>query len=177
MDRKTITVFTPAYNRADTLNRGYQALCRQTLKDFVWIIIDDGSTDNTKEVVAKWKQENNGFEIRYIYKKNGGLHTGYNVAIANADTELMMCVDSDDYLPDDAIERIVNFWRENGSDKYAGIVGLDYDLQGHVIGDPLPDQKSVNLIDLLIGKYPIHNGDRKNIVRTELYKAVAPMKN
>ncbi|WP_346706883.1 glycosyltransferase family A protein [Merdimonas faecis] len=177
MDKKTITVFTPAYNRADTLNRGYQALCRQTLKDFVWLIVDDGSTDNTKEVVAKWKQENNGFEIIYIYKKNGGLHTGYNVAIANADTELMMCVDSDDYLPDDAIERIVNFWRENGSDKYAGIVGLDYDLQGHVIGDPLPGQKSVNLIDLLIGKYPIYNGDRKNIVRTELYKAVSPMKS
>ena len=125
MDKKTITVFIPAYNRADILNRGYQALRRQTLKDFIWLIIDDGSTDNTKEVIAKWMQENNGFEIRYIYKKNGGLHTGYNAAIANADTELMMCVDSDDYLPNDAIERIINFWRENGSDKYAGIVGLD----------------------------------------------------
>ena len=122
-------------------------------------------------------QIDNGFEIRYIYKNNGGLHTGYNAAIANADTELMMCVDSDDFLPDDGIERIVKFWRRNGSDKYAGIVGLDYDLEGHMIGDPLPDQKTVNLIDLLIGKYPIHNGDRKNVIRTELYKEVAPMKS
>lgn len=174
---KTITVFTPSYNRAHTLGRSYQALCRQTSKDFIWMIIDDGSTDNTKELVKGWMTRQNGFEIKYIYQKNGGLHTGYNTAIRCADTELMMCVDSDDFLPDDAIERIIKFWRENGSDEYAGIIGLDYDLNDQIIGDPLPDQKSVNLIDLLIGKYHIDNGDRKNVVRTDLYKAVAPMKS
>lgn len=89
----------------------------------------------------------------------------------------MVCVDSDDYMPDQAVEKILNFWKENGSDQYAGIIGLDYDLNDHLIGDPLPDQKTINLIDLLVGKYPIVNGDRTNVIRTELYKVVAPMKS
>lgn len=174
---KTLTIFTPAYNRAYCLDRCYKALKRQTNKDFDWLIIDDGSTDNTRELVQSWiDKQDNGFEIRYIYKENGGLHTAYNEAIANMDTELSMCIDSDDFPPDDAVEKIIKFWNENGSYKYAGIVALDYDLEGNIIGDPLPNQKTVNLIDLLIGKYNLHNGDRKNVIRTELYKKVAPMK-
>lgn len=170
-----ITVFTPAYNRADLLKRCYESMCRQTNKNFIWMIIDDGSTDNTKEVVDLWKSDNNRFEIQYYYKENGGLHTAYNEAIEHIDTELCVCIDSDDYMPDNAVEIILDFWKKNGSDEYAGIVGLDYTIDNHVIGDLLPDKKSVNLIDLLIGKYHIHNGDRTNVVRTELYKKVAPM--
>lgn len=170
-----ITVFTPAYNRADLLKRCYESMCRQTNKNFIWMIIDDGSTDNTKEVVDLWLLNNNGFEIQYYYKENGGLHTAYNEAIEHIDTELCVCIDSDDYMPDNAVEIILDFWKKNGSNEYAGIVGLDYTIDNHVIGDLLPKKKSVNLIDLLIGKYPIHNGDRTNVVRTELYKKVAPM--
>ncbi|MGO5180758.1 glycosyltransferase family 2 protein [Catenibacterium mitsuokai] len=170
-----ITVFTPAYNRADLLKRCYESMCRQTNKNFIWMIIDDGSTDNTKEVVDLWKLNNNGFEIQYYYKENGGLHTAYNEAIEHINTELCVCIDSDDYMPDNAVEIILDFWKKNGSNEYAGIVGLDYTIDNHVIGDLLPDKKSVNLIDLLIGKYHIHNGDRTNVVRTELYKKVAPM--
>lgn len=170
-----ITVFTPAYNRADLLKRCYDGMCRQTNKNFIWMIIDDGSTDNTKEVVDLWMLNNNGFEIQYYYKENGGLHTAYNEAIEHIDTELCVCIDSDDYMPDNAVEIILDFWEKNGSNEYAGIVGLDYTIDNHVIGDLLPKKKSVNLIDLLIGKYPIHNGDRTNVVRTELYKKVAPM--
>ena len=172
-----ITVFTPTYNRAELLKRGYEALKRQTSKNFIWMIVDDGSTDNTKMVVEQFIEGTKDFQIQYIPKENGGLHTGYNTAIEYAETELMMCVDSDDYLPDDAIERIEKFWTKNGSKEYAGIVGLDYDLEGNRIGDKLPEQKSVNLIDLLTGKYHINNGDRTNVVRTELYKEVAPMKS
>ena len=168
-----ITVFTPAYNRADLLKRCYESMCRQTNKNFIWMIIDDGSTDNTKEVVDLWMLNNNGFEIQYYYKENGGLHTAYNEAIEHIDTELCVCIDSDDYMPDDAVEIILDFWEKNGSNEYAGIVGLDYTIDNHVIGDLLPDKKSVNLIDLLIGKYHIHNGDRTNVVRTELYKKEA----
>lgn len=171
----SITVFTPAYNRADLLKRCYESMCRQTNKNFIWMIIDDGSTDNTKEVVDLWLLNNNGFEIQYYYKENGGLHTAYNEAIEHIDTELCVCIDSDDYMPDNAVEIILDFWGKNGSNEYAGIVGLDYTIDNHVIGDLLPDKKSVNLIDLLIGKYNIHNGDRTNVVRTELYKKVAPM--
>lgn len=172
----TLTVFTPTYNRAYCLPRGYEALRRQSVKDFKWIIIDDGSTDNTRELVQNWQQADNGFEIQYIYKDNGGLYTGYNAAIAAADTELCVCVDSDDYLTDDAVEKAVSFWRVHGSDQYAGVIGLDCLPSGEVLGDPFPAQKSINLIDLLLGKYPIHNADRKNVVRTDLYKKYAPMK-
>ncbi len=169
-----ITVFTPAYNRADLLERCYESMKRQTDKRFIWMIVDDGSTDNTREVVAAWIAETTDFEIQYYYKENGGLHTAYNEAIAHIETDLCVCIDSDDFMPDDAIEKILNFWDAHGSNEYAGIVGLDFDLDGKVIGDPLPDQKTVNLIDLLTGKYAINNGDRTNVVRTELYKQVAP---
>ncbi|MDD3184933.1 MAG: glycosyltransferase family 2 protein [Anaerostipes sp.] len=173
-----LTIFTPSYNRADLLPRGYEALKRQTNKDFIWMIVDDGSTDNTSQIVKPWLKDTSvGFEVQYMKKENGGLHTGYNTAIEYANTELMVCVDSDDYMPDDAVEKILTFWKKNGSKKYAGIIGLDYDLEGNRIGDFLPNQKTVNLIDLLTGKYNILNGDRTNVIRTELYKEVAPMKS
>lgn len=140
------------------------------------MIIDDGSTDHTRELVAGWMAQPLDFQIIYRYKENGGLHTTYNEAIAHIDTELCVCIDSDDFMPDDAVEKILAFWREKGSDKVAGIVGLDFDLEGKVIGDPLPDQPTVNLIDLLVGRYDLDNGDRTNVVRTELYKKFAPMK-
>ena len=171
-----LTVFTPAYNRADLLPRCFDSMKRQSSKDFIWMIIDDGSTDTTRSLVEEWMQEQLDFKIVYYYKENGGLHTAYNEAIAHIETELCVCIDSDDFMPDNAVERILDFWQAHGSDQVAGIVGLDYDLEGNVIGDPLPNQKTINLIDLLVGRYPIVNGDRTNVIRTELYKKYAPMK-
>lgn len=171
-----LTVFTPTYNRISLLERCFESMKRQTNKNFIWMIIDDGSTDNTKEIIQLWMQEKLEFEIKYFYKENGGLHTAYNKAIEEIQTQLCVCIDSDDYMPDDAVEKILGFWEKHRSDQVAGIVGLDYYLNGQVIGDRLPDQERINLIDLLIGKYPIHNGDRTNVVRTELYKKYAPMK-
>ena len=78
----TLTVFTPTYNRAYCLHKCYESLKRQTCPDFEWLIVDDGSTDNTRELVASWQKEAS-FAIRYIYKKNEGMHTGYNVAYQN----------------------------------------------------------------------------------------------
>lgn len=171
-----LTVFTPTYNRAGLLSRCFESMKRQTSKEFIWMIIDDGSTDNTFEIVKKWMNQPLDFQMEYYYKENGGLHTAYNEAISHIETELCVCIDSDDFMPDNAVERILSFWQKHGTDRVAGIVGLDYDLDGNVIGDPLPDQPTVNLIDLLVGKYPIHNGDRTNVVRTELYRKYAPMK-
>ncbi len=176
MDKPILTVFTPAYNRADLLTRCYESMCKQTNKNFIWMIVDGGSTDNTREISESWVQNTKDFQVIYIYKENGGLHTAYNTAIANIDTELCVCIDSDDFMPDNAVGLILDFWKKNGSDKYAGIVGLDFDMDGNVIGDMLPDIKSVNLIGLFTGKYNIVNGDRTNVVRTELYKKYAPMK-
>ena len=70
-----LTIFTPAYNRAHTLSRTYESLCRQSCKDFIWLIVDDGSADNTVELVRDWQSRDNGFTIQYIYKENGGMHT------------------------------------------------------------------------------------------------------
>ena len=114
-----LTVFTPAYNRADLLVRCYESMKRQTEQRFVWMIIDDGSTDHTKELVQSWKKEGQGFKLEYYYKENGGLHTAYNEAIAHIETPLCVCIDSDDYMPDDAVEKILKFWNENGSEKYS----------------------------------------------------------
>ena len=125
----SLTVFTPTYNRADLLQRCFESMKRQTNKNFIWLIIDDGSTDNTREAVELWQRELLDFTLRYIYKENGGLHTAYNEAIANIDTELCVCIDSDDFMPDDAVEKILSFWEKNGSPEVAGIVGLDYDPQ------------------------------------------------
>lgn len=168
---KRITVFTPTYNRAHLLHNCYESLLKQENKQFKWLIIDDGSTDNTKEVVEKWIQENL-IEIKYVYKENGGLHTGYNKAIELLDTELSICIDSDDWLADNAIELILNFWDLNKEDDCAGIIGLDFDNNGNIIGGYLPNDKKIDPILLLAAK---QKGDKKYVVRTDLYKTVAPM--
>lgn len=171
-NQKVITVFTPTYNRAKLIRRVYDSLVRQTNQQFKWLVIDDGSTDDTKTVIHDCINENK-IEISYVYKVNGGLHTGYNAAIERLDTELSICVDSDDWLPDDAIERILKVWNERKADDIAGLIGLDYTAGGDLIGDHLPDGASINPIDLLASK--TNHGDKKYVVRTDCYKKVAPM--
>lgn len=187
--KKTITVFTPTYNRADLLGRGYAALCRQTSTDCCWLIIDDGSTDNTSNLVRSWLNTStlqvvdDGFEgfskdsswlhIRYCYKENGGLHTGYNKAIELMDTELCVCIDSDDYMPDDAVEKILKCWKERGNHNVAGILGLDFYINGGPIGGYFPDGIDNLRIVEMNPKYK-HYGDVKMVHRTELLKEVAP---
>lgn len=164
----TITVFTPTYNRAYCLNRCYESLLRQTCSDFEWLVVDDGSTDQTRDLVQSWINEKR-VPIRYIYKENGGMHTGYNTAYENIFTELAVCIDSDDYMTDDAVEKIVTFWAENKEEQYAGIMGLDITRDGKVIGTKLPtDRKSVTV-------YDIYNrlgvtGDKKQVYRTDLIR-------
>lgn len=98
------TVFTPAYNRAYCIEQLYRSLQRQTFRDFEWIVIDDGSKDNTEEVVAGFLAEQNFFPIRYQKVPNGGKHRAFNLAVRMAEGEMFTCVDSDDYLTDDALE-------------------------------------------------------------------------
>ena len=138
--KKAITIFTPTYNRAYCLGKCYKSLQQQKNKNFVWLIIDDGSTDDTNQLVKKWIQETTDFEIRYIYKKNGGMHTGYNTAYENIDTELCMNVDSDDYLTPTAISDILTFWNENKRKDVGGIYALDCFENGEVVGQPFPEE-------------------------------------
>lgn len=169
----TLTVFTPLYNRKITLKRTYESLCRQTNKDFIWLIIDDGSTDNPYEEIEKWLAKDNGFKIRYIYKENGGMHTAHNTAYENIYTELNVCIDSDDYMPDNAVELILDCWKENKDKGYAGIIALDYgDSTKAVIGKELPKDKDSTT---LMGYYNNGgSGDKKLIYRTDIIKSTPP---
>lgn len=169
---KPITVFTPSYNRAYILGKCYESLNNQTCKDFVWLIIDDGSTDNTRELVENWMRQDNGYEIRYVYKENGGLHTGYNKAIEVMDTELSVCIDSDDSMPADGIEKILRIWNSRSDPDLAGLVGLDYDDQGNLLGKLLPEGKSINAATLLC--IP-GMGDKKYVMRNDLWRSVGQM--
>lgn len=166
---KTLTIFTPAYNRAHLLPRLYASLCQQSCQDFCWLIIDDGSTDNTHELVQVWIAEQQ-LTIRYEYKPNGGMHTAHNLAYRLIDTELNTCIDSDDYMPDGAVEKILHFWREKGGDDVSGIVGLDSTEDGRIIGTTFAESgDKLTLTDFY------HNGgkgDKKLIYRTSVMQAL-----
>lgn len=171
MNNIILTVFTPAYNRAHTLPRTYESLCNQTNKNFVWMIIDDGSTDNTKELVNEWQSVDNGFEIEYFYKKNGGMHTAHNKAYENIKTEINVCIDSDDMMPVDAVDKILTFWEKYGSDTVAGIVALDADMSGKILGTELPKEITRTTTTKLYGKFGV-TGDKKFIYRTDVINSV-----
>ena len=167
-----LTVFTPAYNRAHTLPRTYDSLLNQGCKDFVWLIVDDGSTDGTAELVRKWQQCDNGFEIRYIYKENGGMHTAHNTAYENIDTELNVCIDSDDAMAEGAVEKIKHKWAEVRNLGYAGIIGLDADMDGNVLGSGFPEGLSETTLK---GFYAAGGkGDMKLVYRTDIIKKYPP---
>lgn len=172
MEKKPITVFTPTYNRAYILGKCHESLNRQTCKDFVWLIIDDGSKDDTRALVEGWMKEDNGYEIRYVYKENGGLHTGYNKAIEVMDTELSVCIDSDDAMPENGIETILRVWNECRGEDMAGIVGLDFTETGKRIGTALPEAEKINAASLLCNP---GTGDKKYVMRNDLWREVAPM--
>ena len=107
-----ITLFTPTYNRAYIIERLYRSIQHQTYRNFEWIIIDDGSTDNTEIIVNQWINDNNDFPIRYYKVENGGKCRAINRAVQLASGEIFFTIDSDDYLTDDACEKI-NEWMES----------------------------------------------------------------
>lgn len=167
-----LTVFTPTYNRANTLLRTYESLCMQDCRDFIWLIIDDGSTDNTAELVQNWQSKENGFEIQYIYKENGGMHTAHNTAYENIHTELNVCIDSDDKIASGAVGKIKQTWEKVREKGYAGLIALDADFSGKVIGKGFSD----GIQDTTLGGYYAAggSGDKKLIYRTDVINSVPP---
>lgn len=131
-----ITVFTPVYNRQDTLERLYQSLLKQTDSDFEWLIVNDGSSDDSEKIIKKIMHERNPFRIRYYYKENGGKHRAINYAVSLALGELFFIVDSDDWLPIHSIEvikrEVKNISIQSG---FAGIGGCKYNSKGEISGD------------------------------------------
>ena len=167
-----LTIFTPAYNRAHTLPRTYESLLAQDCKDFVWLVIDDGSQDNTAELIHGWQAQENGFEIQYIYKENGGMHTAHNTAYEHITTELNTCIDSDDKLAPGAVSKIKTAWESVRNKGYAGLIALDADFAGNIIGKGFP----ADLKETTLGGYYASGGagDKKLIYRTDVVNSVPP---
>jgi glycosyltransferase involved in cell wall biosynthesis len=167
---KLITVYTPTYNRAFCIHQVYESLLSQTVQDFEWLIIDDGSTDDTEAIVLKWIAAKT-IDIRYIKQINKGMLGAHNTAHAMITTELAMCIDSDDFMPNAAIEKISTIWPTYRTDeKIAGIVGLDCYKDGKIIGDSFET-------DAIIIKYKDVTkviGDKKYIYRSSVLKEFGP---
>lgn len=177
-----ITVFTPTYNRAHLLTRLYESLCRQTYKDFEWIIVDDGSTDKTESLIKNFElriktngscgnSEFKGLDgIRYIRQINGGKHRAINRGVREARGELFFIVDSDDWLPDDALQHIAELYETvKGDLTFAGVSGHRGYPDGSVVGSgQTEDYIDANALDI---RYKHHiTGDLNEVFRTEVLR-------
>lgn len=132
-----VTVFTPTYNRGYIIGKLYESLKKQSFRDFEWLIIDDGSTDNTEALIESFKRNNDFFPIRYVKTENGGKHRAINIGVRIAKGSLFFIVDSDDYLPEDSLEIMTKV--ESTIDKieknnFAGLCGLKSLSSGYVVG-------------------------------------------
>lgn len=137
----TFTVFTPTFDRASTLGRVYESLKAQTLDDFEWLIVDDGSTDGTGELVASW-QRAASFPIRYLYQENAGKHVAFNRGVREARGALFLSLDSDDACVPDALERLLSWWDAIPADRregFSAVTALCRDQHGELVGTPFPE--------------------------------------
>jgi len=170
---KTLTVFTPAYNRAYCLDQCYQSLIKQTAKDFLWLVVDDGSSDTTKTLVQTWIEEQK-IDIVYHYQENLGMHGAHNAAYRLIETPLNVCIDSDDFMPDNAVEIILKHWKTiQNKPEFAGLVGLDADKEGRIIGSKMPSNLTETTLTDIYNKHGV-TGDKKLVLRTDVVRQYPP---
>lgn len=136
----TFTVFTPTFNRRHTLHRCYESLAAQTLRDFEWLIVDDGSEDGTEELVKVWEKENR-VPIRYVRRRHRGAHHAHLTCLEEARGEFIIKLDSDDGCTPEALARLHRHWlaipaSERG--RYAGVTALCQDEAGALVGSVFP---------------------------------------
>ena len=161
----TVTVLTPTFNRGGRLQSLWNSLQKQTVKDFEWLVVDDGSTDGTKDLITQL-QEKSDFPIRYIYKSNGGKHTALNVGIQTICSELTFIVDSDDCVTDDAVESILKIHKKYRSqNNICGYAFLRAFPDGKVNGKKFDvNEKIGSYIDVRV------NGDDTGADKAEVFK-------
>lgn len=163
-----ITIFTPTYNRGNLLERVYDSLKAQTVSDFEWLIVDDGSSDNTEEIVKEWIDEAI-IKIRYIKKENGGKHTAFNLGVQNALGELFFCLDSDDFITETCVEDIQKAWNGKKNDNVAGIIGMKTDTEGKLLSDGFPKGIEFSKTNELVRNYHCY-GEKSMVYMTEILK-------
>lgn len=163
-----ITVFTPTYNRAYIINRLYESLRRQTSCNFEWLVVDDGSVDGTEGLFAKWIEEEKMFPIRYFKKDNGGKCRAINFALELAQGRLFFIVDSDDYLTDDALEKILEWERTlPKGEQYCGVAG-NLGISQTSTPNTLFDTQYYD--GTLLDRYRNIDGERAIVFYTEIHK-------
>lgn len=166
-DNIFVSIFTPTYNRKDKLAKLFSSLCSQTSMNFEWLIVDDGSIDDTKAYIEGLPKQ--AFDIRYIRKENGGKHTAINIGVENALGEVFAIVDSDDYLIKDAVKMIVEWFNEiSDCDKFGGVAGQRAHQDNTIIGN-FPKTDFVDALMIERDKYHI-NGDKFEIYYTKVLK-------
>lgn len=152
---KEITIFTPTYNRKNYLKKLYNSLIKQTNKNFIWLVIDDGSTDETENLLLEYKKEN-VIDIDYIYKQNGGKYTAMNLANELCTTKYICCIDSDDTLLDDAIE----------------IMSMEIHKHPNNIGIFFPRNKKINVVsgdmDIMDLKFKYNNAETTILIKKDV---------
>lgn len=170
--KEKLTIFTPTYNRAYTIEQLYKSLKNQTCYDFEWLIIDDDSADNTEELIKNWINKENKFEIRYYKQKHGGKHRAINRAIELAKGQFFFIVDSDDFLTNNAVE-LVNKWCTLicNEEKIAGVAGLREDKNGQIIGGKIEFDKNTYVDATNFERIKLNLvGDKAEIYKTEILK-------
>ena len=163
-----ITVFTPAYNRAHTLEKLYRSLQKQTFHNYEWLIVDDGSSDGTGELVKHWQTEENPFPIRYVYQENGGKCRAINHGLELAAGELFFTVDSDDYLLDNALE-IAARWESElpKNEKFCAVSGNLGIAPGQTPNEALPEPYYDGTA---LDRYGVVKGERALLFYTQVHR-------
>jgi glycosyltransferase involved in cell wall biosynthesis len=171
MHDHTFTVFTPTFNRARTLNRVYESLKAQTFHDFEWLVVDDGSSDNTASLIESWKEEA-PFSIRYIWQRNQGKHVAHNRGVQEARGELFLPLDSDDSCVPQSLERFKFHWDSIPSEvkpSFSAVTVLCMNQRGDLIGNRFPknitDSDSIEIKH----KYKV-KGDKWGFHKTEVLR-------
>lgn len=162
-----ITIMTPTYNRAYVLPRLYDSLCQQTRRDFEWLVIDDGSTDGTAELIFDYRVKSD-FSINYFYKENGGKHRAINEGVVHATGDWIIIVDSDDLLTGDAVAKLYDVMNHIGSE-FVGMCFRKATLSGHIIGiSDTAWSKSMVMRPIMAGH--ILKGDLAYVFRTNVMR-------
>ena len=163
-----LSIVTPTYNRAALLARCYDSLAAQSCKDYEWIVVDDGSSDDTQQIIQKLQETEDGFPIQYIKKDNGGKHTALNASHPYLNGKYVLILDSDDLLKPDAVETVLREWKVYESQDEIGILIFLRETPDNKLCAYVKDERTP--VDLL--HYPrIHvvSTDCCEVLRTELF--------
>ena len=163
---KLLTIFTPTYNRAYILPELYRSLCKEPSDSFIWLIVDDGSTDNTQELVENWQCENL-IEIVYFKQENGGKMRAHNKGVELCTTPLFFCIDSDDQIATGAVEKILETQQTLRDDEFLGGIAAKRLIINKLASKDLPDKKRSTLHNIYASGF---KGDTSLVFKTDVLK-------